>query len=85
MREEERREAAWFRISPRVLSEAVTSLKYSVPFVSIFYIIEFSKSTCTFKRLSKYWLSSGMFSTPGTCTPCTGCFALRKPPAFFRL
>lgn len=44
MREEQRREAAWFRIPPRVLSEVVTSLKYSVPFISNFYIIEFSKS-----------------------------------------
>lgn len=44
MREEERREAAWFRIPPRV-PRRLTSLQCSVPFVSNDYVIEFSKST----------------------------------------
>lgn len=86
MREEERREAAWFRISTRVLSEAVSSLKHSVPFVSNFYIIEFSKSTCTFKRLAvqRYVQHSGhLYSLYRMFRPAkTACILSALEPRF---
>lgn len=65
----------WFSIPPDV-SEEATSLKCTVPFVSYYYMAEFSKSTDpplhlnTLRHLSKYWVAP------------TACSSLQAPVLF---
>lgn len=66
----------WFSIPSTVLSEEATSLKCSVPFLSYYYIIEFSKSKDllvhlnTLGHLSKHWVCP------------TACSSLQAPVLF---
>lgn len=72
MQEKEWRLAAWFSIPPTLHSLEATSLKCSVPFCFIYYVIEFSKSadpSCTFKHIGAPVKILGLFSTARSSLP----------------